>query len=214
MQDQFLAGSDILVKPVTSSGQQSTTVYLPGNEPWYTMDGKQVFSGGQTVTVTTPLDYIPVYQRGGSIVPKKERARRSSDVMRNDPFTLQIALNSKKQAFGQLYLDDESSYDFEKGEYLKIAYHFENNKLTSVVDGKYKSQAGIERVVIYGYPSAPKSVGMDGKALTFEYDAATKILVIRKPDVNVGKSFTMERAKEPSHPRLFWERMQVQTQEA
>ena len=95
MQDQFLAGSDLLVKPVTAAGQESTTVYLPGNEPWYTMDGKTVFSGGQTITVNTPLDYIPVFQRGGSIVPKKERARRNSDVMKKDPFTLQIALNSK-----------------------------------------------------------------------------------------------------------------------
>ena len=89
-------------------------------------------------------------------------------------------------------MDDESSYNFEKGEYLKISYHFANNKLTSSVEGKFKSEAAIERVVVYGYPSAPKTVGMDGKTLSFEYDAATKILVIRKPDVNVGKSFTIE----------------------
>jgi alpha 1,3-glucosidase len=95
MQDQFMAGSDILVKPVTAAGQSSVTVYLPGQQPWYTMDGKSVHSGGQSVTVNTPLEYIPVFQRGGSIIPKKERARRNSELMRNDPYTLQIALNSK-----------------------------------------------------------------------------------------------------------------------
>jgi alpha-glucosidase (family GH31 glycosyl hydrolase) len=32
MQDQFLAGSDLLVKPVVSSQQSSMQVYLPGDQ--------------------------------------------------------------------------------------------------------------------------------------------------------------------------------------
>ena len=44
---------------------------------------------------------IPVYQRGGTIIPKKERIRRSSSLTHNDPYTLIVALdkNVRKYAF-------------------------------------------------------------------------------------------------------------------
>ena len=34
-----------------------------------------------------------MYQRGGSIIPKKMRVRRSSTAMANDPYTLVVALD-------------------------------------------------------------------------------------------------------------------------
>lgn len=36
---------------------------------------------------------IPVFQRGGSIIPRKLRVRRSSSCMEHDPYTLFVALN-------------------------------------------------------------------------------------------------------------------------
>lgn len=36
---------------------------------------------------------IPVFYRGGSIVPKKLRIRRCSSLMADDPYTLYVALN-------------------------------------------------------------------------------------------------------------------------
>ena len=33
-------------------------------------------------------DKVPVFQRGGSIIPKRERIRRSAALMHNDPITL------------------------------------------------------------------------------------------------------------------------------
>jgi alpha 1,3-glucosidase len=37
------------------------------------------------VSIDTPLDKIAVLQRGGSIIPRKLRLRRSSKLMINDP---------------------------------------------------------------------------------------------------------------------------------
>ena len=42
---------------------------------------------------------IPVFQRGGSIVPYKFRIRRSSSQMDNDPFTLVIALDKNVSSY-------------------------------------------------------------------------------------------------------------------
>lgn len=40
-----------------------------------------------------PSFQIPVFQRGGSIIPRKMRVRRSSSCMTHDPYTLYVALN-------------------------------------------------------------------------------------------------------------------------
>ena len=36
-----------------------------------------------------------MFQRGGTIVPKKMRVRRASSLMRNDPYTLVVALDPR-----------------------------------------------------------------------------------------------------------------------
>lgn len=38
---------------------------------------------------------IPLFQRGGSIIATKQRIRRCSALMHNDPYTLTLALNPK-----------------------------------------------------------------------------------------------------------------------
>ena len=52
------------------------------------------------------LYFRAVYQRGGTIIPKKERVRRSSALMRHDPYTLVVALDRAGRATGTLYIDD------------------------------------------------------------------------------------------------------------
>lgn len=48
--------------------------------------------------MSTYIFQIPVFQRGGSIIPRKERVRRCSSVMINDPYTLVIALNKSVES--------------------------------------------------------------------------------------------------------------------
>jgi hypothetical protein len=54
---------------------------------------------------------LVVYQRGGSIVPRKLRIRRSSTQMAGDPITLAIALDTKGRAEGDIYIDDGKTYE-------------------------------------------------------------------------------------------------------
>jgi alpha 1,3-glucosidase len=46
------------------------------------------------VTIETPLDRIPVFVRGGAILPLQERLRRATTQMISDPYTLFVALDS------------------------------------------------------------------------------------------------------------------------
>ena len=99
--DQYLIGSDLLVKPVTSAGATTSEIQFPLADCWYDVDTMQrmklVKSGSNAsvaVTVDSDIDKIPVYQRGGSIIVRKLRLRRSSHLMINDPYTLYIALGN------------------------------------------------------------------------------------------------------------------------
>ena len=118
--DQYLIGSDLLVKPVTSAGATSSEIQFPLSDCWYDVDTMQRMkltgSGNmsEAVTVLSDIDKIPVYQRGGSIIPRKLRLRRSSRLMMNDPYTLYAALDKDLKAEGTLYMDDETTFDHEK----------------------------------------------------------------------------------------------------
>ena len=53
---------------------------------------------------------IPQFQRGGSILITKERARRTTKAQRNDPITISIAPDEKGEARGAYYNDDGISF--------------------------------------------------------------------------------------------------------
>lgn len=93
MEDQFMVGSGILVKPVTEEGATQTNVYFPPSDIWYDLHTHNLVQGQGSQVVSAPLDVVPVYYRGGHIVPRRERHRRSSHAMTLDPFTLVIALD-------------------------------------------------------------------------------------------------------------------------
>ena len=61
LDDQYMLGSDYLVAPVLYEGMQQRQVYLPQGQ-WKDIHNGNIFSGGQTITVDTPLDIIPVFQ--------------------------------------------------------------------------------------------------------------------------------------------------------
>ena len=124
MQDQWMVGAALLVAPVTDSGRSSVDVYLPRGA-WYNMyslarveegrDGTTgagsgvTAAGGRHVTLQAPLETMPALLRGGHIVPRKMRLRRSSKLMFFDPLTLVVAPSDEGRAEGRLYLDDEIS---------------------------------------------------------------------------------------------------------
>ena len=64
------------MRPVSKQGATSAQVYFPGTGIWYDVtDGKR-YQAPSDVTVSAPIDKIPVYQRGGYIVPRQMRRER------------------------------------------------------------------------------------------------------------------------------------------
>jgi len=197
-EDQFLLGGDLLIKPITQAGQTNTQVYLPGNQPWYSLDltVPKKYLGPGVVSISSPLEAgIPVLQRGGSIIPKKERQRRSTSQMLNDPLTLVVALDTNQQAKGELYLDDGHTFDYKNGKFLRRKFSFSDNKLTSVAIGTetFSTTQTVERVVVFGFHKRPSKVeiqtGSTKRELVFVYEGEK--LIAKKPDVLITQDWNI-----------------------
>ena len=67
MSDEFLFGNDILVAPIFDASNKRK-VYLPAGQwtDWWT---KKRINGGQWLSITAPLDTLPLYIREGAIIP-------------------------------------------------------------------------------------------------------------------------------------------------
>lgn len=111
---QFLLGSAVMVTPCLEQGASTVGVIFPGVGDgtlwydWYEMTAVSGVGAGQNITVDAPLGHIPVYVRGGSVVPMQEPGMTTAET-KNSPWGVLVALNGLGHATGCLYLDDGES---------------------------------------------------------------------------------------------------------
>ncbi|CAG8642958.1 19024_t:CDS:10, partial [Racocetra persica] len=210
MDDQFFVGNSLLVKPIVNQGQTSTEVYFPGNEIYYDYFTLKKIHGTGKVQIEAPLNKIPVFLRGGSIVPKRQRIRRSSAAMRTDPFTLLIALDKNGKATGSLYLDDGETYDYEKGHFVHLQFNFEARILTSEslsllkndknLYAKSINSVRVERIIVLGLDVKPTNIfanfiegtKFSKRELQFGFAATTSadVIIIKGTDLLITEEWS------------------------
>ena len=190
--DEFMVGSSLLVRPITQPGMTTATVYLPGGEQarWYDVQTHKELRGGSH-SVSAPVEKIPVYQRGGSIVPRQQRLRRCSSLMTHDPYTLVIALDKNGQASGELYMDDGKTFDYQKGQFHHRRFTYSEGRLVS--SDASSGEKGPLRILWSGLQSSVCNSVKDheGKIISFVFDEETSTPTLRKPGHAVGGDFTI-----------------------
>ena len=212
LDDQWCVGDALLVKPVVTEGAATAAVWFPGGAPWYDAETlalvRPAGAAAGEATVAAPLERIPVFVRGGAVVPRQMRPRRASAAMRDDPFTLVVALGADGRAAGHLYLDDGASYDFaRKGAFRLRRFDYAPGagggrrtaelRSTQPAGGKvFAPRNTVERILVAGAKAAPSAVsaseaGGAPRALAFTYDAAADVVTIKKPDVHVAYDFVV-----------------------
>jgi alpha-glucosidase len=110
---QFLLGGSLMITPVLAQGATSVNGVFPGvgsGEVWYDWYNQTaiVAEPGQNITIDAPLGHIPVYVRGGSILPTQEPGMTTRDCRAN-PWGLIAAMSMEGTATGSLYIDDGES---------------------------------------------------------------------------------------------------------
>ncbi|XP_067414242.1 neutral alpha-glucosidase C [Emydura macquarii macquarii] len=196
VEDEYMLGNALLVHPVTEQKATTVNVLLPGSdELWYDFRRLRRLDCPGTLKIPVTLESIPVFQRGGSVVPLKTTVGRSTEWMTDISYELHVALDSKGFAVGELYLDDGHSFQYlHKKQFLHRKFTFHKNVFTSSrADeiGQYHTKCVVERVLILGVQKQPTSVTaslQDGndKEVVFTYDAKTSALTLEKLLLNVG----------------------------
>ena len=68
LNDEYLLGPDLLVAPIITPASSSRRVFLPAGT-WVDYWTGALAAGNRTVSVAAPLDRIPLFVRGGALLP-------------------------------------------------------------------------------------------------------------------------------------------------
>lgn len=131
--DQFMFGKDMLIAPLFA-GETTRKVILPRGK-WYDFYTGEYVGGGEVITVAPGLSKIPVFVKDGGIIPMWPAITKMTDAK----LPLEVRHYGNKPSEYELYDDDGLTYDYEKGNYVRI-------KLTvEVKNGKKKGKAYIPK---------------------------------------------------------------------
>ena len=110
--DEYMFGPALLVAPVVVQGATTRDVYLPAGTDWFNYWTNQKVHGGQTITVQSPIDTIPLFVKAGSILPLGAPVESTHETQ---PLA-KIKVYPGANAVFTLYNDDGSTYAYEKGD--------------------------------------------------------------------------------------------------
>ena len=124
LRDEYMFGPAFLVAPVTEQGATSRKVYLPAGTDWYNYWTNERLTGGQTITVSAPIDTIPLFVRAGSIIPLGslvESTHQKQSIAR-------VRVYPGADASFTLFSDDGMTYAYEKGAGAVTRLHWDDAK--------------------------------------------------------------------------------------
>ncbi len=203
---EFLLGPSLLVAPPPfAETLDDYVVSLPKGQ-WYDFwtglkaavpppepSIVDIANAGPGATFPTPpkihpaLDTLPVYVRGGSILPLQPLIQ-STDETPSGP--LELRVYPGQQCSGSLYLDDGHTFRYQRGEFLRQAFtcQFDGNSVSvnfGARQGTYAPWWKTVEVVIYDWPSAQANAKLSNGAppIKTSYDATTHALHVLIPDI-------------------------------
>ncbi len=222
--DAYLLGGAFLVAPVVRDGWRQRTVPLPAGD-WVDYWTDERVKGGADVTVSAPLESMPLFVRAGSLVPMQPDAEHT-DGPPSDTLIVAAypAVDAGERRF-TLYEDDGESLGYMRGEFAltdisqAVARADSEVSVSVTFDpsrGVYPGmpRARTYRAEIHGVGREPTAVTLNGRPVSgsgtsvgYAYDAVGNVLSITfpaSPDSgyrvvaeNVGEPYT-EPPAEPS----------------
>lgn len=67
LKEQYMYGDSMLVAPILYEDTEERSVYLPQGHTWTLLHNGQVYEGNQTITVSAPIDIIPVFIKDNNL---------------------------------------------------------------------------------------------------------------------------------------------------
>ncbi|WP_281616407.1 TIM-barrel domain-containing protein [Flammeovirga sp. SubArs3] len=189
--DTYMWGDAYVVAPITKKGQRNRKLYLPKGNNWYHLWTGKSFKGGEWVTVDAPLDQLPVFVKGGSIIPLASKKLQTIEDYHGEEITLQIWRDNSEATTSRTIYDDDgiTSGNIENKNFQLIDVMSEVSKkgmtVSLALSGNYSGAPKTREITleIHNVDHYPKSVGIGKKKQPTEncdmgYDKKNKVLYV------------------------------------
>jgi alpha-glucosidase len=159
---QYLFGPSILVAPVESH-KEFLKVLLPEGDVWYSVYNGHKHVANQEVIVECPLHRLPIYIKGGAIIPMQPVKQHTGEA--NDQLNLHVYAGLTNSSF-LFYEDDGSSFDYQKNNFAKRLIEYrpvEKSLKLQNTEGSFKTVYRKVKLVLHGFDTGLKSLSVNGK---------------------------------------------------
>ena len=136
--DQWMFGPAFMACPVGYYKARNRSVYFPKQCGWYDLYTGEYVDGGQTLVVDAPYERIPVFVREGSIVPFGPEMEWCDE---KPAELINLYVYEGADAQFQLYEDEGTNYNYEKGKYATIDILYDEASKTLTIgkcNGSFK----------------------------------------------------------------------------
>jgi alpha-glucosidase len=121
-EDAYLLGEALLVAPVMEAGCTARHVYLPPGS-WLDFHTGERHEGGQFITAAAPLNRIPVFARGGYVIPMYEQPPLSTMDHHPELLELQVIVPGEDgETHCELQEDDGLTHAYRRGALLRTKF--------------------------------------------------------------------------------------------
>lgn len=152
-QDEFTFGDKILVFPVYEPECKSVNVYLP-NGNWYYYWDNRLIKGGDLVQVETPIEILPIFVKGGSVIPEYPVMQFTGEFEINE-----LVMNiyySELPVNSFVYEDLGEGYGYENNQYLErkflVGDHGQGFIISQSMEGAYSPRYENFHIKLIGLP--------------------------------------------------------------
>ena len=157
--------------------KKTRSVYLPAGTEWFDFWTGESYPGGQTMEANAPVETMPLMMCAGSIVPMGPNLQYSTEKPA-DPIELRIYPGADGNF--TLYEDENDNYDYEKGVYATISFHWNDAKREVTIDarkgefpGMLKSRSFQLVLVGKGHGAGVEATASPDRAISYSGDAVT-----------------------------------------
>ena len=150
------------------SATKTVTKYLPKGALWYDFwTGKQ-YRGGQRLELSTSLNRVPMFVRAGSILPLGPEMQYTGEKPWDN---LEIRLYPGADGTFTLYEDEGDSYNYERGIYSTIPFHWNDHSHTLTIgnrQGQYPGMLTNRKFTVVMPNGTSQTVNYNGKEVTVQ----------------------------------------------
>jgi alpha-glucosidase len=195
IEDEYLAGPDLLVAPVVRESATKRGVYFPAGDNWVDWWTGKTYQGGTDAEVEAPLDRLPLFARAGAVIPTQAVVQHTGE-MAGQPLTLVAVYGApvstpslpppgplRWKIDSRVYEDAGDGYGYLRGGSRTTTVTHTGTRLLLSREGSYSAARPLAAVEYIGLPWRPRRVAFDGRAAAgdADYDPAARRLRITLP---------------------------------